>query len=309
MNRKIGQYGGTLPGALVLAFGALHGNEPAGVEALREVFEVLEKESATHPSFAFRGKLVAFIGNLQAFRNGLRFVERDLNRIWEPDFVHHLLEESEGDLTGESLEVVEIYHAIRAEIAAFPTREIVLLDLHTTSADGGIFSIPTDETGSLALARELHVPAILRLQDSIEGPLLKFAAAGHFHTAPARVSAIAFEAGQHNDPKSVQRSVVAIIACLRAAGCCPPNALRTPEEQLLRAFSTQFPPVVILRYVHHIKPGDAFKMRPGYLNFQSIKKGEYLADDAQGPVLSPIDGMILMPLYQSKGSDGFFIVQ
>ena len=309
MNRKIGQYGGTLPGPLVLAFGALHGNEPAGVESLREVVGILENESASNPSFVFQGKIVAFIGNLQAYQSGIRFLERDLNRIWEPDFVQSLLEENPGNLTAESREVVEIYKAIRAEIESFPTREIVLLDLHTTSADGGIFSIPTDETGSLALARELHVPAILRLQDSIEGPLLKFAAAGHFHTAPAKVSAIAFEAGQHTDPKSVQRSVVAIFACLRAAGCCAPNTFRTPEEQLLRAFSTQFPPVVILRYVHHIKPDDAFRMRSGYLNFQPIKKGEYLADDVQGPVLSPLDGMILMPLYQSKGSDGFFIVQ
>jgi succinylglutamate desuccinylase len=309
MNRKIGQFGGTLPGPLVLAFGALHGNEPAGVEALREVMGILENEVQTHPSFLFQGKLVAFIGNLQAYQSGIRFLERDLNRIWDRDFVFSLLEKNPGNLTAESREVVEIYKAIRAEIEAFPTREIVLLDLHTTSADGGIFSIPTDETGSLALARELHVPAILRLQDSIEGPLLKFAAAGHFHTAPAKVSAIAFEAGQHTDLKSVQRSVIAIISCLRAAGCCTPGALKMPEEQLLRTFSRQFPPVVILRHVHHIRPGDAFKMRPGYLNFQSIKKGEYLADDAHGQVLSPLDGMILMPLYQSKGSDGFFIVQ
>ncbi|HOY08281.1 MAG TPA: succinylglutamate desuccinylase/aspartoacylase family protein [Saprospiraceae bacterium] len=309
MNRKIGQFGGTLPGPLVLAFGALHGNEPAGVEALREVIGILENEAKNQPSFVFQGKLVAFIGNLQAYQKGIRFLERDLNRIWDRDFVFSLLEEDPGNLTAESREVVEIYQAIRAEIEAFPTREIVLLDLHTTSADGGIFSIPTDETGSLALARELHVPAILRLQDSIEGPLLKFAAAGHFHTAPSKVSAIAFEAGQHTDPQSVQRSVIAIISCLRAAGCCSPGALRLPEEKLLRTASTQFPPVVILRHVHHIQPGDAFKMRPGYLNFQSIKKGEYLADDAHGRVLSPLDGMILMPLYQSKGSDGFFIVQ
>jgi succinylglutamate desuccinylase len=309
MKRKIGQYGGKLPGPLVLAFGALHGNEPAGVEALQEILEVLERETNTDPAFVFQGKLVAFIGNLQAYRHGIRFLEKDLNRIWEPALVKKLLQDDPGNLTAESREVAEIYEAVRAEIADFPAREIVLLDLHTTSADGGVFSIPTDETGSLALARELHVPVILRLQDSIEGPLLKFAAAGHFDTAPARVSAIAFEAGQHDDPQSVRRSVAAVIACLRGAGCLRTNALKIPEEQLLRAHSGNFPPVVILRHVHHIGPEDGFKMRPGYLNFQTIKKGEYLADDVKGRVLAPLDGMILMPLYQSRGSDGFFIVQ
>lgn len=309
MNRKIGQYGGQLPGTLVLAFGALHGNEPAGVAALEKIFRILEHESDTHPSFVFQGKLVAFIGNLQAYRRQVRFIEKDLNRIWNPAFVQQLLEVSREDLRDESREVVELYETIRAEIEAFPAQEIVLLDLHTTSADGGVFTIPTDETGSLVLARELSVPVILRLQDSIEGPLLKFAASGHFHTAPAKVFAIAFEAGQHDDPQSVQRSVAAIVCCLRAASCCSRDALTHPRDQLLRPTLDHLPSVVILRHVHHIGPGDQFRMRPGYLNFQPIKKGEYLADDVKGRVLSPIDGMILMPLYQPKGTDGFFIVQ
>jgi succinylglutamate desuccinylase len=50
-------------------------------------------------------------------------------------------------------------------------------------------------------------------------------------------------------------------------------------------------------------------MRPGYANFQPIRRGEHLADDASGPVLAPEDGLILMPLYQSLGTDGFFLVQ
>lgn len=309
MNRKIGEFGGKLPGPLVLAFGALHGNEPAGVDALGRAIQMLEKEKQRDPSFRFNGKLVAFVGNLQGFQSNLRFLEKDLNRIWNLAEVQSWLQQDKESLCAEPLEVVEIFEAVRLEIDRFPANEIVFLDLHTTSADGGIFSIPTDETGSLALARELYVPVILRLQDSIEGPLLKFAAAGHFKTAPARVSAVAFEAGQHEDPQSVHRSVVATISCLRAAGCIHPGVLHTEEEQMLRRFSTQFPPVVILRYVHHIGPDDAFRMRPGYLNFQSVKKGEHLADDVRGPVLSPLDGMILMPLYQVKGSDGFFIVQ
>ena len=309
MNRKIGQYGGKLPGTLVLAFGALHGNEPAGVHALEEVFRILENEHSTHPGFVFRGKMVGFIGHLQAFEKKVRFLEKDLNRIWEPNFVEQLLQHKNDHSDGEAREIIEIYESIRAEIEAFPSHKIVLLDLHTTSAEGGIFSIPTDESESLALARELHVPVILRLQDSIEGPLLKFAAAGHFKTAPATVTAIAFEAGQHDDPLSVQRSVAAIICCLRATGCCHRHDLKSQYDALLRTSSAHLPPVVILRHVHHIQLQDQFHMKPGYLNFQKIRKGEHLADDIKGAIVSPIDGLILMPLYQPKGSDGFFIVQ
>jgi hypothetical protein len=34
-----------------------------------------------------------------------------------------------------------------------------------------------------------------------------------------------------------------------------------------------------------------------------------LAIDASGHVLSPESGLIFMPLYQSEGEDGFFIVE
>jgi hypothetical protein len=61
--------------------------------------------------------------------------------------------------------------------------------------------------------------------------------------------------------------------------------------------------------VHLIQPGDGFAMRPGYRNFQKVKKGEHLADDHKGPIVSSIDGLVLMPLYQSQGSNGFFLVR
>ena len=50
-------------------------------------------------------------------------------------------------------------------------------------------------------------------------------------------------------------------------------------------------------------------MRPDYKNFQRIKKGEKLAFDDSEEVSSPDDGLILMPLYQKRGEDGFFLVK
>ena len=50
-------------------------------------------------------------------------------------------------------------------------------------------------------------------------------------------------------------------------------------------------------------------MNPGYSNFQKIKEGEVLAKDKHGEIVSHTDGMILMPLYQKKGEDGFFIIR
>jgi succinylglutamate desuccinylase len=48
---------------------------------------------------------------------------------------------------------------------------------------------------------------------------------------------------------------------------------------------------------------------PNYKNLQSIKKGEKLATDNKGDIKASEDCLILMPLYQAQGHDGFFLVK
>ena len=50
-------------------------------------------------------------------------------------------------------------------------------------------------------------------------------------------------------------------------------------------------------------------MKEGYENFQKIEKGELLAEQNGEKVYSEWDAYIFMPLYQSQGNDGFFVVQ
>ncbi len=311
MNRVIGSFQGQNDGALVLAFGALHGNEPAGVRAIERVVQILQQESANSPDFSFHGKFVGILGNRKAYETGVRFLEKDLNRQWTLENMRRIQHQQSAGLTDEDLEITELLEVIHAEIRASCPETIVLLDLHTTSADGGIFCIPTDEKASLRLAKELHAPVILNLFEGVEGTLLRFAADGHFQMGgfPKNTFGVAFEAGQHDDPLSVSRSVAGIINCLRAAGCVEQGKLNTRHDDILQQYSDRLPKVTRLTHVHHIRPGDEFRMRPGYINFQSIEKGEHLANDVTGPIYAPNAGLILMPLYQPKGSDGFFIVE
>lgn len=315
-TRTIGSFKGEPPGPLVTVVAALHGNEPAGVRALESVFEQLEKARHASKTFDFRGKLVGFIGNLQAYNSSQRFVEQDLNRLWSTDFLNKIRASPKQDLTAENREAYELFDAISGECQSFDVENIIFLDLHTTSAEGGVFSIPIDAKDSLTLAKRLGAPAIMGLQKSIEGTLLKFASEGGFlpnaqtpKSANPQIHCVAFEAGQHESPQSTQRAAAAIVRCLRAAGCIGEEDLRSFEECSPLPLWLQSPPVLELRYAHHIAPDDRFKMRPGYANFQPVQAGEHLADDIRGPVLSPHRGLILMPLYQPKGADGFFIVQ
>lgn len=311
MERIIGTYRGSEPGALVIVFGAMHGNEPAGVQALEEVFRMLEREPSVNPAFAFRGKLVGLIGNRQAYAAHKRYLDRDMNRMWTPIHLRRIQQIEPAKRQAEDREIAEILEVICDEVQATRPEALILLDLHTTSADGGIFCIPSDDRASLRLAKALHAPVILGMLDGLEGTLLHHAAGNHFEIGgyPHYSVGAAFEAGQHDDPLSVSRSIAAIVHCLRAAGCIRQEDVDSRHEHILKTFSERLPKVTRLHHIHHIRPGDAFDMRPGYVNFQPIQQGEHLADDVTGPVLAPEDGLILMPLYQPQGTDGFFVVK
>ena len=56
-----------------------------------------------------------------------------------------------------------------------------------------------------------------------------------------------------------------------------------------------------------MNPGDGFRMQPGFVSFQPVERGQELARDATGPLAAPASGMLLMPLYQGQGEDGYFI--
>lgn len=311
MERIIGTYTGSEPGALVIVLGAMHGNEPAGVLALQEIFRMLEREPDINPDFAFRGRLLGLVGNRQAYTTRKRYLDRDLNRMWSPVHLRRIQQAEPESLQAEDRELAELLDLIHAELQAVQPEALILLDLHTTSADGGIFCIPSDDRASLRLAKELHAPVILGMLDGLEGTLLHYAAGNHFEICgyPRYSVGAAFEAGQHDDPLSVSRAIAAVVNCLRAAGCIRPEDVDSRHEQILKTFSDPLPKVTKLRHIHHIRPGDAFDMRPGYVNFQPIQQGEHLANDATGPVLAPEDGLILMPLYQPQGTDGFFVVK
>ena len=285
----------------------MHGNEHAGIRALETVFELLEREEAIRPDFRYRGRLVGLVGNLSACRHGVRYIGKDLNRQWDPGHVEALRAwPAHVPLEPEDAELLALLSDIEAEMAVMPEAPVVLLDLHTTSASGGIFAVATDDPESLRIAKGLHVPVITGMLRGLSGTTLHFFSSRRFGRPMASA---AFEAGQHDDPLSVNRTISAVINCMRSIGSVRPEDVETRHDELLRRYARHLPQVAELAYSHRIAPEDAFVMRPGYRNFQPVEKGEWLASDRNGPVKAPFDGLVLMPLYQPQGSDGFFLVR
>ena len=304
--RVIGHYIGEENGPLVVAIGGIHGNEPAGVTALERLFELLHEEPLVNPGFSFRGELLALRGNLEALQSGERYIDIDLNRIWK----HVVRGVDDTFSSSEARELDGMLAAIDNALTDSAADEIVLLDLHTTTAAGGVFAITGDDVPSLSLAAELGVPVIKGMLSGLQGTTLSYFRSGHYDLErPCR--AVTFEAGAHDDPDSADRALAATVNLLRSVGCVRDEDVSTHYEETLRAANPGVPPVLELVYVHRLPAGGdhGFVMRPGYRNFQPIREGEFLADDYNGPLAAPCDGYLLMPLYQPRGEEGFFIVQ
>ena len=305
-ERIIGRYTGKKKGPLLICFGGMHGNEPSGIEALVRMFEMLEVEPITNPVFEFRGRLLGLRGNLRAINAGKRFIDKDLNRQWTSENVRRIKATPAAKLKNEDLEIKEILAVVEQEIADYQPEKLVVLDFHSTTAYGGIFTIPTNDPESLRIAIELHAPVIKGLLHGVSGTSLHYFCNDHF--APETV-AVCFESGQHLEELSVNRAIAALTNCMRTIGCVKAIHVENRHDSILIEHANGLPKVTELMTIHKINKGDNFKMKPGYKNFQKVKKGEVLASDRNGDIYAPEDGLILMPLYQKQGDDGFFLIR
>lgn len=298
LPRVLGRIEGAEPGPTLLLVGSLHGNEPAGALGLRRVFEQLAED----PRGIDRGRAVGLAGNLKALARKQRYLVDDLNRHWAPERVERL-RATEGPLEAEDEELRELDREIR-KVQRETEGELYFLDLHTTSGPDLPFANLDDTLRNRAFAFELPVPVVLGIEEELANTLATYLGGQGVITA-------GFEAGQHDDPRSVDRAEAAIWIAIEAAGLVRRGS--RPEvaaaRRRLASEVGSVPHVVEVRFRHPIEPEDWFRMDPGWANFQRVRKGQSLAADRRGAVRAPERGLILMPLYQQQGAEGFFLVR
>lgn len=306
MNRVIGEFQGDEKGPLIICFGAMHGNEPAGVKAIDLVIKLLEVEPIKNPEFSYKGKFLGLIGNKKAFLEKKRFIKRDLNRQFLEDKIKHLRTLPHFDLKDEDREIIEIVETIEKEIKEYQPTQLVILDLHTTSSKGGIFSICQNEDRLIHLAKALHAPVVLGMLEGLQGTTLHY-----FINANMGVDTISltFESGQHDEPLSINRAIAGILCCMRELGAVNKSDVENHHEKRLIEDTDSLPKITTLIDRYPIEENDTFEMLPGFQNFDIIEKDQKLAINNNKIVRAPHSGRILMPLYQAQGEDGFFIVK
>ncbi|MFK7959426.1 MAG: succinylglutamate desuccinylase/aspartoacylase family protein [Phycisphaerales bacterium] len=306
--RRIASHGTPGTGPLTIFVGGIHGNEPMGVRAIEEVFA--ELQASTRP---FTGRAVALLGNRAAFARGDRLIDRDMNRVFRYDLDREPTEEPPVaaprlDPADDSAEVRErdaLLDAIREEVASSdPDAEVIVIDLHTFSGAGPPFCVLSDTLRNRGFAEAWPIPRILGLPEELPGTAIEYLTA-------AGLIALVVETGRHDDPVSAELHAAVIRLALGQAGHLPGGGLGDPgaDQQRLADAVRGLPRQLDVQYRHPVEPDDGFVMDPGWSTFDVVRRGEPVATSKGNAIPAPRRGRMLLPLYQSQGSDGFFLAR
>ncbi|MFD2565677.1 succinylglutamate desuccinylase/aspartoacylase domain-containing protein [Aquimarina rubra] len=297
VERLIGYYKGGQPGPTLIFFGGIHGNEPAGVFALKRVFEELENLKTP-----MSGTMYGISGNLWALENGVRYHEEDLNRLWTNDTVKDLHSNKLHHDNEDSIQQLEIYNTIK-QILHKEKGPFYFFDLHTTSSKTTPFLTVNDSMLNRKFTMQYPIRIILGIEEYLDGPLLSYI------NERGYVS-FGFEAGQHDDPASIKNHISFIYLTMVYSGCVHKSDANFEKHYtLLNDELKKSHKTYEIFYLHKIINGEEFRMKDGFINFQKINKGQNLAISNGKNVAAESNGRIFMPLYQGKGDDGFFIIK
>lgn len=301
-KRIIGSVEGRKQGPTVIFIAGIHGNEPASVEAVSDVINILQTIENR-----LKGRVIGIRANIKALERGVRYIDEDMNRIWFPSIIEKIRKKKETELvSSERIETKRLISTIEEYVfpSARKNSPTLFVDLHTFSADGWMFSMTSSVKKQVDLLSELYVPMVFGIEETLKGTALNY-------YQQQGLMSFGLEGGQHTDELTTYNTAASLMLLLNAAGCISREHIPDLKEyeDHLRDHTINLPQKTELVYQHIIEPGDNFEMRPGYKNFQPVKKGEWLATDREGKIYSECDGFILMPLYQEQGDDGFFIIR
>ncbi|MCZ6766334.1 MAG: succinylglutamate desuccinylase/aspartoacylase family protein [bacterium] len=295
-TRIIGEYDSNTPGPRIVILAGVHGNEHAGVEAAKRIFTALGTMES-----GVQGRIIAIRGNLPALGREARFIDCDLNRMWSGATLDALALQDPADDNTEQSEQRELLCRIEKEIQT-DRKSVVFLDLHSTSAPGIPFVIIGDTLRNRRIAFPLRLPVILGFEEAIEGTLDEyFGARGLVH--------IVVEGGQHGDPTTVDNLEAIIWLTLTTSGLISHEQVPGIDghRSRIRDAGGGVSAVVELVHRHGTEDGDGFHMDDDHINFETVRSGQRLASDRSGAIVTPKDGMLLLPNYQNIGNDGFFV--
>ncbi|HSI69308.1 MAG TPA: succinylglutamate desuccinylase/aspartoacylase family protein, partial [Gillisia sp.] len=237
-------------------------------------------------------------GNKLALEKDQRFIEEDLNRTWKEESIS-----SNKKDTHEQREMHEIIEVLES----FPESDFTkryFLDCHTTSSSSLPYVSVQVVNDNDEWAHRFPTYIVRGFSDIVYGAI-------DHYLSRTGLTGFTFEAGQHTDKTSVENQEGMIWLALKEACDLELEKISCYPDCVDNFAKKNAPDQKTFEIIHRygLEDNDEFKMEQGYKNFQKIEKGELLAVKNGEEVKSEWDAYIFMPLYQSQGNDGFFVIQ
>ncbi|HUF03002.1 MAG TPA: succinylglutamate desuccinylase/aspartoacylase family protein [Aridibacter sp.] len=291
----VGEFVGDENGVTVLVVGSIHGNEPSGLLAMRKIANELRKLERE-----IKGRVFLVAGNTRAIQRDERYIDADLNRHWTPEII--ALNSPDSSIRTNRAEDTEQRELLRIFDRIFLTakNEVYALDLHSTSAASPPFAMIGDTLRNRDFARKFPATILLGIEEQLTSTILEY-------INNLGAVTLGFEAGEHRQQTAVDNQEALMWLALYHSDCLRRDHVDVERHELTLREAMGSSRLIEIRYRHAITPADEFEMEPGYENFQAVEKGEVVAHDIKGEIKVNETGMILMPLYQKLGDDGFFL--
>ncbi|MGH6947448.1 MAG: succinylglutamate desuccinylase [Kiloniellales bacterium] len=277
------------PGPHVALVALVHGNEICGAVALDRLLRARVRPR--------RGRLSVVFANAAAFEslaphapNAARFLDQDLNRLWDRetlDGAESAPERAPERARGPSHELNRA-RALRPLIDSVD----VLLDLHSMQAPSPPLTLAGPHEKGRRLAARVGVPALV-VSDAGHAAGRRLRDYGAFGDPASPRNALLVECGRHYEAAS---AAVAWEVTLRfLAGL----------EVVEPAFVAEFPKPLPQRFIEVTEAvtveSDAFRFVRPFAGLEVLARGEPIAEDGGRTILAPYDGCVLvMPSWRFR---------
>ncbi len=297
VDRFIGKIEGSQPGPTIIFTAGIHGNEPSGIFALHDVIKEIKEKN-----IPIKGNIYGISGNLTALEEQTRYIKQDLNRMWTSERMKLITSGNIEKNGEETIQQLNLYNVIN-NILKTESGPFYFMDLHTTSSETTPFLTVNDSIINRKFTKQFPVPLILGIEEYLDGPLLSY-------INDLGYVAFGFEGGQHDSLSSIENHIAFIFQSLVYTESLAKNEIDFQHYyDTLAKTSVDTRNIYEIYYHYRIKDDEAFTMKPGFLNFQKIDKGQELANSDGEVILAKKQGRILMPQYQEQGDDGYFSIR
>lgn len=251
-------------GPTISIVSGIHGNEPVGISAFKELKKLK----------IIRGRIQLIYGNVRAIRRKKRFIDTDLNRLFQP----------KNQLTQKQIKSYE-YKRSR-EIMLFLDKADILLDIHSTSKKTPPFIIC--ESNSRKIVR--YFPFKIRCYgfDAIHP-----GSTDYYMNQKGKIG-IGIECGQHNDKLVVKRAIWCIKILLIFLKMIKGRKLEAKKQTIYKTTG-----------IYKTKT-NRFVLTKNFRNFEAVSKNQIIATDGKDKIISKNNQFIIFAQNNNRVSaEGF----